>query len=201
MKNKNTSSVESADFREAVELLSIYTSASQELEALETKLNQCLICEVDQIKGQYALFQSTLQEAESKLELIALRHPEWFGEKKSVKTPYGELKFHKSSPLEVKNEEVSVVLIEARLTELAALLETATPGEIARLAEEQSLLTSFLRRETHLDLDSLGKCDESLLKKFRISRTEKQNFSIKAAKIDLGKAVKAAAKQEMKEAA
>lgn len=202
--NKNKPETESADFKEAVELLSICTTVETQLAELEAQLNKKYLTEVEDVRPNYALMQATYQEASAKLEEIALKHPEWFGEKKSVKTPFGSMSFHKSTSHEAANEEVSVLLIEARLREIDAHLESPRLNPEAKqcLFEEHNLLVNCLRHNTELDFDAVAKLDEAALKKFRIARTEKNNFSIKAAKLDLGKAVKLATKQqEQKEAA
>ena len=104
------------------------------------------------------------------------QHPEWFAKARSLKTPYGVVKFHASTKLDVPNEEASIILIE-------------------KLCEEEKA-QEFLRTETKLNLEALDKLTDEQLKQFRINRVAVDNFSVKAGTIDLGKAVTQAVEKE-----
>lgn len=163
-----------------VNLLAVYSEAANRLDELQASANGSLLELIDGAKEEYAKLQQTLTESESALEVIALRHPEWFSEKKrSVKTPYGTVKFHASSKLVVKNEEVTLLLLD-------------------KLADENPEFkrADYVRSKEELNIEALEKLDDAVLKKLRIERVPTENFSVVAAKVDMGKAVKEAAEKE-----
>jgi len=90
----------SDDFKEMLNLLGVFTEASHGLAELENDCNKELLVIIDEHKPDYAQLQEALTKAETALEVIALRHPEWFTTKQSITTPYGAVKFHSSTKLE-----------------------------------------------------------------------------------------------------
>src|ERR1051325_8611171 len=101
------------DFANLVNLLAVYSDASNRLSELATSANFALLGIVDKRRAEYAQLQKALTEAETALEVIALSHTEWFGEdRKSIKTPYGTVKFYRATRLVVMNEEATVLLIQ-----------------------------------------------------------------------------------------
>lgn len=176
-KSKNTQSADpqSQDFQTLVNLLSDYTEATHFLTELEGVIGQQMKDVIDQHKTAYARMQKLLTTSERELEIIATRHPEWFTEKKGVKTPYGTVKFTRSTVLEIKNEELSLELIRRDAHGL-----TLDPENLIRTRDE-------------LDREALEDLSDEQLKAFKIRRIPKENFSVVAAKVDMGKAVKEAA--------
>lgn len=176
----------SDDFKEMLNLLSVFTEASNGLAALENSCNKELLDIIDEHKPDYSTLQEALTKSETALEVIALRHPEWFTTKQSIVTPYGAVKFHSGTKLQVDNEEVTVLLIEQR----------AKKGAEYNVAEKT--ITPFttdmyIRTERKLNLESLEKLTDSELLALRIKRVPTNSFSVKPAKVDMGKAVKEAA--------
>jgi hypothetical protein len=170
----------SEDFKNMVNLLAVFSDASNRLDELEASANGSLLELIDEHKTEYAQLQHTLTETETALEVIALRHPDWFGEKKrSIKTPYGTVKFHASTKLVVKNEEVTLLLLDKHAQE---------NPEFKR--------ADYVRSHEELNIEALEKLDDATLKKFRIERVPNDNFSVVAAKVDMGKAVKEAVEKE-----
>ncbi|HMJ65394.1 MAG TPA: host-nuclease inhibitor Gam family protein [Candidatus Binatia bacterium] len=168
------------DFANMVNLLSVYSDASNRLTELETSANFSLLSIVDEHRAEYAQLQKALMEAETALEAIALAHPQWFGEdRKSIKTPYGTVKFHSGIKLVVKNEEATVLLIQRE-------------GE----HNPEFKADDYLRKVETLNIEALERFDDSTLKKFRIERVREDKFSVVPAKVDMGKAVKEAAEKE-----
>jgi len=161
-----------------VNLLAVYSDASNRLTELESSANAALLTIVDEHKTEYAQLQKALTDAESALELIALAHTEWFGEnRKSIKTPYGAVKFRRGAKLVVKNEEATVLLIQ-------------------REGERNPEFNDYLRKVETLNIEALERCDDATLKKLRIERVVEDSFSVVPAKVDMGKAVKEAAEKE-----
>lgn len=165
----------SEDFTNLVNLLGVFSEATHRLAEMEANLNGEIILAIDNYREDYAKMQQTLTEAERALEVIATRHPEWFAEKKGLKTPYGTVKFTRSNPLVVTNEELTLELIERDAHGLGLDPE------------------NLIREVKTLNLEVLETLTDDQLKAFRCKRVAKENFSVVAAKIDLGKAVKEAA--------
>jgi len=166
-------------FKNLSDLLAVYSDATLRLAELENEINQLYLDLVDDKKSEYAQFQTALTDSEAALELVCRAHPQWFEEKRSIKTPYGSVAFKRSTKLLVPNEELSVELIRSHETAIG----------------EQ---TGFIRTVEVLDREALEKLDDTVLKKFRISRSTSDEFSVKPVKLDLGKAVKASADREAK---
>jgi hypothetical protein len=108
--------------------------------------------------------------------LLISAHPEWFQDKKSIKTPYGSVGFRSTTSLDVPNEEASIILIE----------QLCKDDEKAQ----------YLRKETTLNREALELLSDAELRQFRIKRLKEESCTVKPLKLDLGKAVKEAAEKE-----
>ncbi len=174
----------SADFKNMVDLLSVFSEATNRLDELEAEVNKDQLEVVDEHKAEYAKLQEKLTEAESALELIARKHPDWFVAKKTIKTPYGAISLKDNPPkLDAPNAEVSILLIEQK----------AEADEAARPGTGLSPLRRFLRQHTELNLEALAELTDGELTDLRIKRTKSDTFKVAPARLDLGKAVKEAA--------
>lgn len=180
---KQTPDPKSEDFKNLVDLLGVYSEATHRLAEMEATLNGEILQAIDEYKADYAALQKALTETETALEVIATRHPEWFAEKKGLKTPYGTVKFTKSTTLDIPNEELSIELIRREAHDL-----TLDPENL-------------LREKTELAIEVLETLTDDQLKAFRIRRRSSEKFSVTPAKIDLGKAVKEAAEKKTPAAA
>jgi hypothetical protein len=177
-----------------VNLLAVYSDVSNRLSALQLQCDQDLLGVLDDVKEDYTELQGQLTQADSMVEAIASRHPEWFKVKKSIATPYGTVKFHSSKKLDVPNEEASIVRIQ-----LEAEKRFPTP---AQKAQREEFIAKYVRTSSVLDKEALEKEEDSFLTLLGIKRTKKENFSIVAATLDMGKAVKEAVEtEEQKQAA
>lgn len=166
--------INSADYKNLVDLLAVFTEAKLRLDELQNNAASEYMEIVDGVRGTYAGLQSTVTESELAIEGIALTHPEWFADKRSVKTPYGTVRVTRTTKLDVPNEEVTVLLIE-RAEETLHL----EPGR-------------FLRTKKEPNLDALKELSDRELKALRIERVSDESVKVTEAKIDFGKAVKAA---------
>lgn len=178
-KNKTTTEPidkNSADFKNMVDLLAVFTEASNRLDAIATDTNKELMDLLDEHRADYAAAQEAASAAEAALEAIALRHPEWFESKRSVTTPYGSIKFHAGTELEIPNEEATL----ARLELMAA-----------RNAEFK--VANYTRTKIECDKETLAKLDDATLATLGIHRVPTDNFSVKPAKVKMGKAIEAPA--------
>ena len=191
---KNAPNTQCQDFTDLVHLMSVFSEAAASISALESSANREFLRVIDARREEYATLQATMTEAETQMEIITRRHDEWFTEKKrSIKTPYGTVKFIRSNPIVVENQELSIVLIEQEIDRQAAVIGQGVQPEFDA--------TALLRRQTALDLEALERLPDAVLKKFRLRRESKDNFSVTPAKVDMGKAVKQAAPEEQPAAA
>jgi len=172
MSDKNTPVPDAASYKNLVDLMALHAEAHGRMAALEAELQQEWLELVDKRRKEYADLQHTIADSQESIEVLATLNPQWFEKAKTLKTPYGTVAFRKTTKLNVKNEEVTIVLIEQR-------------GE-----EEVGL---YVRTKKELNLEALEKLDDAELKKFRITRETTESCTVKAAKVDLGKAVKKAA--------
>jgi hypothetical protein len=167
------SEVSAAAYSNLINLLSVYAEASNRMGVLQNDADSEFIELIDGRKTEYAQLQQAISDSEAAMEVLALAHPEWFAEAKSVKTPFGTVKLTKSTTLSIKNPEVSLVLIEKH--------------------EDPTLADRLIRTEKALNVEALEQLSDEELKALRIKRVTDQKFSVKPASIDLGKAVKSAA--------
>ena len=168
------------EYKNLVDLLAVYSEANTRMLALQSQMQDQYLELIDGGKAEYAELQAKLAETEAALETLALTHPEWFPEgRKSIKTPYGAVKLTTATSLEVRNEEATIILIE----------------------RDPALAAKCLRQKTELNREALEQLTDQELKALRVVRVQSQSFKVEPAKLDMGKAVKEAAKAKGKEAA
>jgi len=160
------------DFEEIINLLAIFSAASNTLREIETDANSELLEIIDDVKTDYAAAQETATKAETALETICRAHPEWFQTARSIKTPYGKVQFHRGTKLVIENPEATCRLIRA--------IAPDKSGECIRSVEEP-------------DKEVLETWSDSDLDRIMVKRVVDDSFSATAAKVDFGKAVKEAA--------
>jgi hypothetical protein len=176
-------SAEEEDFKKIVDLLAVHSTAENDLEQLQATANQEFLLTVDGLKGRYAKLQQKMTEAETQLELLARKHPEWFQDKKTIKTPYGSVQLKNNPPkIVADNPELSIVLIER-------------DGESDPEVQPEKLI----HQEKSLNLEALAGCTDAQLKRWRLRREQTDTFTVKSAKLDMGKAVKEATSAEGKQ--
>ena len=179
------------DFTNLINLLAVYSEASAQMTALQSEIDQQQLDTVDEHKARYAELQKALTESEGAIKALGALHPEWFADaKKTVATPYGALASRATTRHEAPDEMRSIELIE----------KAAAAHELRERTAEAALLRSFVRVEKSLDLEALGKADAELLAKLLIVRIEDVSYTVKAAAVKLGQAVKAADKRAAKKA-
>lgn len=162
-----------SDFADMVNLLERLSSISVTTTKLETKLNAENLATVRQYADEYKALQTELGQVESALAVIGERNPQWFDDKKTITTPFGELKRTTSKKLEIADETATIALIRA-----------------ARRAEDFLVVTTTLNRE------ALENLEDAELRKFGVRRSVTHNYNPAPASVDLGKAVKAAEKSD-----
>ncbi|EDY16717.1 hypothetical protein CfE428DRAFT_5830 [Chthoniobacter flavus Ellin428] len=161
------------DYKNLIDLLAVFSEGRQRLAALENEAQSEFTEIVDTHRSEYTELQKKIGEAETAIEVIARRHPEWFTKARHVKTLYGTVKVKRTSKLDVANEEASILR-----------LEHAGQGD------------KFVRTAKALNLEALESLSDAELKSYGIVRINDESVTVAEAKIDFGKAVKAAEKKE-----
>jgi hypothetical protein len=162
-------------FTKLTEELARYTKLSNALSRIEADFQDAiteLIADVYQ--KEFFTAQAELSDVESRIELLALKHPEWFAKSKTIKTPFGTVASRSTTKIDVPNEEATIALLELRGQE-------AEP---------------FLRTSKYLSIESLEALDDGELARLKARRLTTEKITISPAKVDLGKAIKKAAKDE-----
>lgn len=160
-------------YAELVNLQSVLSEAQARLDELQNGVQMQYIDLVDSRKKDYAKLQAAIATATEGIEFLATVNPQWFEKARTLKTPYGTVSFRRTSKLEVKNEELSIALLEQ-------ITEDAEP---------------FITITKTLNLEALEKLDDEELARLKIRRVTTDSCTVKPAKVDLGKAVKAAEKK------
>lgn len=178
------------DYKNLIDLLAVYSEVTTRLAELEVETNKAFLDLVDDTKADYATLQEALTATETALKDLALLHPEWFaGDSKTVKTPFGQVHSHKTTSHEAPDPVSAIARIKA-----AQARAIKAGNEV--LATQ---LGALIRVEEKLNFDALGEVDVDDLARFGIVRKTEESVTIKAQKVSLGQAVKAAAKRAKKD--
>jgi hypothetical protein len=153
-----------------LDLLAIYTGAIVQLAEIQAAADQSLLDSQQNMANQYSDCQTAIADAKAALELICRAHPEWFAEKQSLKTPFGTVQFRDGTKLQVANEEMTIVLLEAA-------------------AKKDESLALAIKTVKTINLEVLEKLDDDELARFRVKRVDTKGFTVKPAKVELGRAV------------
>lgn len=174
---------ESTDFNQVVGLLAAFSQATARLAELETGANRALLQIIDQHKHEYTALQETCRKTETSLEALCRSHPEWFTAARSLKTPYGRVSFRSGASLSLRDEEATVKLLRAEYERTLARRQADNSTAIFNVAD-------YVRVVELPNLEALEKLDDETLKKFMITRVHADTFSVSAAAVNFGKAVK-----------
>jgi len=174
---------DSPDFKEMVNLLAVFSEATSRLAEIEAAANSELLQLIDEHKAEYAKLQETCNAAQAALETICRSHPEWFGEQRNIKTPYGKVSFRSSPSLQVENDEATVKLLRAEQDRSQAQHNVDGTSPVFKADD-------FIRTVHLPNLEALEGLDDTMLARFMVKRVVKDSFSVGAAKVDFGKAVK-----------
>ena len=178
---------DSPDFLAVVNELDILSQATTGLAEIEASANGKLLELITEYKKDYAKFQLAATTAETNLEYLCRKHPEWFVSAKSIATPYGKVSFHRSTKLVIKDAEATLRLLLAKqaLSESQHNLDGVSP--VFRAAP-------YINKIEVPNIEALEVLTDVELDEFLIKRELKDNFSATPATVNFGKAVTEAAK-------
>jgi hypothetical protein len=166
---------QSQDFARFVELQQIHTKTTNELEALEVSINKSAQAAATTNAEAYIVLQETLGTLDLELRALFDAHPEWRGDKKSVATPFGSVESRKATELEVPNPALTIALIKAKAVQ-----------------EPQFKAADYLHIEEEPNLEALESLTDDELAKLGVARKTSERITVKPAKLNVAKAVKAA---------
>lgn len=169
----------SQDFARLVELQQKHSETTLALEAVETKMSRASLAAANLSATDYVVLQESLAGLDEQIKALFTRHPEWReGDKKSIKTPFGEVSQRTAKELEVPNEAATVVLIEARQKQDATFDSAA-----------------FLHVTKKPNLEALEAWSDDELALVGITRKETEKVTVKPAKVKAAAVAKAAKNQ------
>ncbi len=174
-----TEKTDSKDFRQLVQLLHLYSNASASLDAIEAQAAKEYLAVIERHQADYARLQGILTGTEKVAEDLCRSHPEWFTEKKGLKTPFGTAKLTRTTKLETDDEQKAIALMWRK-----------------HARNKEFPLGNFVREEQRIDREAMEKLSDAELAEFRIVRVVEQSFSIAPLKVKMEKAVKEAAESK-----
>lgn len=160
-------------YKNLVDAQAIHTECTNRLAKLDAEMQEEFVDLMDARKAEYIKLQTQLAKADQTITDIAILNPQWFEDAKTVTTPYGKVQSRKVTTLEVPNEEVTIALLQ-------------------QLGKESE---PFLRIKVELNLEALETLPVEELARIRINRITREAIKATPAKVNLGKAAKAAAKK------
>jgi hypothetical protein len=155
-----------SEYKALIDLLAVFSEASVRLSELQARADAALLETVDGERKEFAELSTALEETDKAIKDLATKHPEW-ADGRTIKTPYGTVRFTRTTKLKVPSPEATVALIRSKIKD-------HDPTEFIRTREEP-------------DLEALDRLDDSILAKVGIIRETTDSVSIKPAKVDLGK--------------
>lgn len=173
--NIETNAGAGQDFARLAELQQKFNDADTKLAALEVTMNEKAQGAAHPFGPDYVVLHESKAALESDIKELFNRHPEWRGDGKSVKTPFGEVAQRTVTELEVPNAAMTVALIEAQ-----------GKTDPAFKAED------FLRIEKSPNVEALEGLGDDALAKLGVRRVKREQVTVKAAKVSVAKTVKAA---------
>lgn len=170
---------QSQDFARLVELQQEHTRSSTELERIETEMTKDSQAGAAKHTAEYVCHQERKAAVETEIKALFARNPQWLdaGEK-TVKTPFGSVSSRTATSLEIPDEDATVALLELRA---------------ARDKDFDASL--FIRTRKVPNVEALESLTDAELSKLGVTRTTTERVTVKPAKVDATKVVKAAKKK------
>ncbi len=156
------------------ELLAEYSRIDAALEAAEAEIKKVQLDAASELLPEHAQLKVTLTDLETALRKLSEEHyVELFAanDSRTHKTPFGGVKFHKSSSIECDDDEMALLKVE---------VACAKEAERARLANEQPrfVLSQLVRTHQELNLEALAGFDDATLVLFGVRREASENFKV-----------------------
>lgn len=158
------------------ELLAEFSTINAAFESAEAEIKTLQLAAAKEMLPKHAELKIKLTDIEAELRKLSDAHyAELFPEdkKRSHATPFGGLKYTKSSSLEADDEEKSVLKIKIACTD-----ELARVGRVTPCAPPRFTQADLIRSREELNLEALEKLDDLTLAAFGIRRVTKDNFKV-----------------------
>ena len=173
------------------ELLADFSTASTALERAEANIKTVQLEAAKTLLPEYAQLKIKVSELEAAIHKLCEEHnaslfPD--PDKRSHKTPFGEVKYHRSSSLEFDDTETVVLKIQVACAREEK--EAAKQNRVPRFIESQLLHVHF-----EPNLEVLTTMDDSTISLFGIHRETKDNFKVTPFALKTDKPGKAAKKE------
>lgn len=167
-----------ADFATLAKTLETLATASQRMSVLQAETERIYLESVGEVlEADFASLQQTISECERICETLVERNPQWFeGRSKTVKTPFGSVSKRSTTRLKVANEEATLVILEQ-------LGQDGLP---------------YVRTTKSVNLEALELLSDEELDRLKVERIRSESINVKPAKVDMGKAARAAAESDDK---
>lgn len=172
-------------------LIADYSAKTAELEKVEAGIKSIQLDVTRPVLDAHTRLKSELTDIEAKLREIAdANYDALFPEstKRSHKTPFGALSYHKSTSLDFDDPEKVVLKIEA-----------ACEKELKRAkdAKEAPLFTAqqLVRVHCEPNIEGLELLDDKTLAAFGVARVHKDNFKVKPFEMKTDKPAKKLAEE------
>jgi phage host-nuclease inhibitor protein Gam len=179
----NITQENSQDFTRLVEYQQAHSRLFNKLTALEVEMNDSAQRAAEAGAASYVRMQEELSKLEEQIKELFARNPSWRGDAKSVKTPFGGVEQRTVTELVVENPSLTVTLIEAR-------------GQADRSFDA----AKHLHVTKEPNLEALEGLPNDELAKLGVSRVMTERVTVKPAKVNVAKTVKAAKQPKQKAA-
>lgn len=175
------------------ELLSEFSTLDAAFELAEAEIKTLQLAAAKELLPRHAELKIKMADMEAQLHKLADAHYAALflaDERRTHNTPFGGLKYLRSTNLEVADEEKSILKIKVLATEELAR-ESSIPNYRPKFTAAQ-----FIRTREELDLEALAKCDDATLATFGLKRVHKDNFAVVPFKMQSDRPAKKPALQE-----
>jgi hypothetical protein len=156
------------------ELLSRFSTLNAVLEAAEAEIKTVQLAAAQDLLPKHAQAKVELSNIESQIRTIAdASYDDLFGtdDKRTHKTPFGDIKYHKSSSIEFDDAEKVLLKIKIACDRELARAEAA--GEQARFTYAQ-----LVRTHEEPNLSALDQFDDAQVTLFGCVRQHKDTFKV-----------------------
>lgn len=166
------------DFARLVELQQEHTKSSTELERIQTQMTDDSQLGASKHTAEYVCHQERVSAVEAEIKQLFARNPQWLTDgEKTVKTPFGSVSSRRSTSLDIPDEEATVTLLELR-----AVRQTDFDAGL------------FIRIKKVPNYEALESLPDDELSKLGVTRVTTDRITVKPAKVDAAKVVRAAKK-------